>query len=135
VPVEILRNGDKQTLNVTVKLLPGTEQVAENSSDSDKDTGTLNGVGVADMDQQARSQYNIPKNVTGAVITQVDPSSASADAGLKAGDVIEEINHHAIKDANDAVSLTENPSDKKTLLRIWANGGSHYIVVDESKAG
>jgi len=135
VPVEILRDGAKQTLNVTVKLLPGTEQLAENTSDSSSDTGTLNGVGVADLDQQARSQFNIPKTVSGAIITEVNPSSASADAGLKPGDVIEEINHHAVKDANDAVSLTESPTDKRTLLRVWANGGSHYVVVDESKPG
>jgi serine protease Do len=134
VPVEILRNGDKQTLNVTVKTLPGTEQLAENNASNDNDTGTLNGVGVADLDQQVRGQFNIPKSVTGAVITQVDPASPSADAGLKPGVVIEEINHHPVKSADDAVSLTEKPGNKKTLLRVWADGGSHYIVVDESKA-
>ncbi|HEX4349262.1 MAG TPA: DegQ family serine endoprotease, partial [Verrucomicrobiae bacterium] len=135
VPVEILRNGEKQTLQVTVKQLPGTDQLAENNSDSSADTGTLNGVGVGDLDQQARSQFKIPRDVHGAIITQVDPSSPSADAGLKPGFVIEEINHHAVKDANDAVSLTTGPTDKRTLLRVWANGGSHYIVVDESKEG
>ena len=36
--------------------------------------------------------------------------------------------------ADDAVNLTSNPSDKRTLLRVWANGGSHYVVVDESKS-
>ena len=72
VPVEIIRNGEQKTLEVTVKQQPGTEQLAENGSSS-SDTGTLNGVGVGDLDQQARQQYNIPKDVTGALITQVDP--------------------------------------------------------------
>jgi predicted RNA-binding protein YlxR (DUF448 family) len=31
------------------------------------------------------------------------------------------------------VKLTENTNSKKTLLRVWQNGGSHYVVVDESK--
>ena len=134
VPVLILRDGDKQTLNVTVKAQPGSENLADNkNSDTGTDTGTLNGVGVADLDQQSRSQFNIPREVHGAVITQVDPSSASADVGLKPGDVIEEINHHAVKGADDAVSLTEkSTANKKTLLRVWADGGSHYVVVDES---
>ena len=135
VPVVVLRNGSKENLNVTVKQLPGTEQLADNNADNAKDNGSLNGVGVADVDSQARQQFNIPKAVTGAVVTQVDPSSASADAGLKAGDVIEEINHHAVKDADQAVQLTEkSTADKKTLLRVWANGGSHYVVIDESNA-
>jgi serine protease Do len=52
VPVEIIRNGEQKTLEVTVKQQPGTDQLAENGSSSD--TGTLNGVGVGDLDQQAR---------------------------------------------------------------------------------
>ncbi len=32
------------------------------------------------------------------------------------------------------MQFTEHPKDKVTLLRIWSNGGSHYVVVDESKA-
>ncbi len=135
VPVEILRNGAKQTMKVTVQQLPGTEPLAENEAGGTPDTGTLNGVGVADVDAQARTEYNLPKHVTGALITQVDPSSPSADAGLKPGDVIEEINHHPVKSADDAVKLTTHPADQRTLLRVWSNGGSHYVVVDESKKG
>jgi serine protease Do len=133
VPVEVLRNGEKETLKVTVKALPGHDELAQNNTDNKGDTGTLNGVGVADVDPQVRREFNIPKTVTGAVITQVDPGSASADAGLKPGEVIEEINHHPVKSADEAVNLTSSPADKRTLLRIWADGGSHYVVVDESK--
>jgi serine protease Do len=133
VPVEILRNSEKKTLDVTVKELPGTEQLAENNAEQGDDTGTLNGVGVSDLDQQYRNQFNIPKGVKGAVVTQVEPGSAAAEAGLKPGDVIEDINHHPVNSAEDAVKLTENTKTKRTLLRVWEKGGSRYIVVDESK--
>jgi serine protease Do len=132
VPVTVWRNGSDKTLEVTVKQLPGTEQLAENNTGNEQDTGTLNGVAVSNLDQQTRQQYNLPPTVKGAVITEVKPDSASAEAGLKPGDVIEEINRHPVKDANDAVRLTENVKDKHTLVRIWENGASHYVVVDES---
>ena len=77
----------------------------------------------------------MPETVKGAVITEVQPDSASAEAGLKPGDVIQEINRKPVKSAEEAVRLTENPTDKTTLLRIWREGGSHFVVVDESKAG
>ncbi len=64
----------------------------------------------------------------------IGPTCAAAEAGLKQGDVIEEINHHSVKTAEDAVRLTENAKDKHTLVRVWSNGGSHYVVVDESAA-
>jgi len=133
VPVEILRNGEKKTLDVTVKELPGAGQLAENNAEQGDDTGTLNGVGVSDLDQQYRNQFSIPKDVKGAVVTQVEPGSAAAEAGLKPGDVIEDINHHPVNSAEDAVKLTENTKTKRTLLRVWEKGGSRYIVVDESK--
>ena len=132
IPVEIMRDGGKKTLEVTIKPLPGTDQLAEAGSQNGNDTGTLNGVSVSDLNQQARQQYNIPEDVKGALITQVDPTSASAEAGLQPGDVIESIDRHPVTSADEAVQLTEHPNSKQTLVRVWDNGGSHYVVVDES---
>jgi serine protease Do len=134
VPVKILRDGTSKTLEVTVKTLPGTESLVKNDKGSD-DTGTLNGVGVTDLDEQAREQLKVPETVKGAVVTEVKPDSAAAEAGLKPGDIIQEINRKPVKNAEEAVRLTENPSDKTSLLRVWREGGSRFVVVDESKAG
>jgi serine protease Do len=135
VPVEVLRNGSTKTLDVKVKELPGTEQLARNGSDKEPDTDTLQGVEVGDLNAQAHQQFNIPNHVNGAVVMEVAPDSAAAEAGLKPGDVILEINHHAVKNADDAVSLTEHAKDRQTLLQVWSGNGSHYLVVNESKAG
>ena len=132
VPVKIWRDGSTRTLEVTIKQLPGTEQLAENNTANNQDTGTLNGVGVSNVDPQTRRQYNLPDTLKGAVITEVKPDSPSAEAGLKPGDVIESINHHPVKNAEEAVRLTEHAKDKHTLVRVWEKGGSRYIVVDES---
>ncbi|HTV41146.1 MAG TPA: DegQ family serine endoprotease [Candidatus Sulfotelmatobacter sp.] len=132
VPVQVLRNGDEKTLDVTIKPQPGTEQLADSGSQNNSDNGTLNGVTVTDLNSQARAQFNIPDDVKGALITQVDPTSASAQAGLQPGEVIESINRHPVANADDAVQLTEHPKSKETLVRIWANGGSQYVVVNES---
>lgn len=132
ISMQILRDGETKTIDVTVKQLPGIEKLADANSSNNSDTGTLNGVEVADLDPQAHQQFNVPGEVKGAVITQVQPGSAAAEAGLKSGDVIQEINRKPVKSAEDAVKLTEKSDDKRTLVRVWENGGSHYIVVDES---
>jgi serine protease Do len=135
VPVKILRDGSTKTLDVTVKEMPGTEHLAKNDSHKDDDTGTLNGVSVADLDSAARQQFDLPSNVKGVVITEVDPNSAAAEAGLKPGDVIQEINRKPVRTAEEAVKMTEKATDKTTLLRVWREGGSRYVAVDETNAG
>lgn len=135
VPVKVLRNGSTKTLEVTVKELPGSEQIARADSSTSADGEALKGVAVGDLDAQTRREMNVPANVHGAVVIEVEEGSAAREAGLKPGDVIIEINRQAVKGAEDAVKLTENPKDKTTLLRIWSNGGSRYLVIDESNAG
>ncbi len=73
--------------------------------------------------------------MNGALVTEVNPNSAAFEAGLREGDVILEINRKPVKSAEDAVQLTDNAKDKRTLLRVWSKGGSRYVVVDENKAG
>jgi serine protease Do len=138
VPVKILRDGSSKTLQVTVKDIPGSENLAKNDSrkgNKADDNGTLNGVTVTDIDQEARQQFGVPNNIHGVVVSDVDPDSAAAEAGLKPGDVIQEINRKPVKTAEEAVRLTDKTEDKSTLLRIWSKGGSRWLVVDESKAG
>jgi serine protease Do len=136
VPVKFLRDGKTETVEVKVKEMPGTETLAKAGKSESGDNGTLNGVTVTDLDRAARQELNAPENLQGAVITEVQPDSASAEAGLRPGDVIQEINHKPVKNANEAVKMTEHPGSKTTLLRVWRNGsGSHYVPVDESQDG
>jgi serine protease Do len=134
IPVRIWRDGAAKTVDVVVKEIPGEEQLAKSGSSESSSNDTLNGVAVTDLNPQTRQQYSVAKNVQGAVVTQVDPTSAAADAGVKEGDVIMEINKHPVRSADDAVRLTTNVKDKITLLRVWSANGSHYLTVDESKA-
>ena len=134
VPVEILRNGSPKTLQATVGKMPSSD-LAKADHSNGQDTGTLQGVAVSDLDSQARQELKVPRDVKGAVVTEVQPGSAAAEAGLKAGDVIESINRQPINNAEQAVQLTENSKEKRTLLRVWSDGGSHFVVVDESQTG
>ena len=135
VPVKIIRDGHEKTLNLTIKELPGSEQLAKGDDASGSASDALNGVTVADIDPQVKSQLKLPENLKGAIVTQVEQDSAAYEAGLRPGDVVEEINRKPVTNAEDAVRLTEHVKEKVNLLKIWSKGGSHYVVVDESKAG
>jgi serine protease Do len=130
VPLQIDRNGETKTVNVVVKERSGAS-VAQNDAPKGSDQGSLNGVTVGDLNQELRTQLKLPNTVLGAVIEEVDPSSASAEAGLKVGDIITEIDHRPIKSAQEAVEATSGKPNGATLVKIYRNGGSRYVAVNE----
>jgi serine protease Do len=133
--VKVVRDGATKNLQVTVNEVPGAESLAKNEAQKSDDSGTLNGVTVGDLDNRVRQEFGVPSGLQGVAVTEVEPDSAAAEAGLRPGDVIVEINRKPVKSADEAVRLTEKTDSKKSLLRVWRNGGSRYVVVDESKQG
>jgi len=132
IPIQIDRNGQVVNLNVTLKELNG-ENLAKNEPSTNKgDHDALNGVNVANLDKETREDLNIPGAVKGAVITQIDPSSAAYEAGLRENDVILEINRQPIESANEATKATEGKGGSgETLVKIWNQNGTHYVAVQE----
>ena len=133
VPVVINRNGQDKTFDVTLGNMPENKIAMANESNGVGRKETLAGVGVTDLDQNTRSELNIPANVQGAVISQVAPDSAAYQAGLRPGEVITELNHQPVKNAQDAVADTDKQTGSETLVKVWTKGGSHYLTVDESR--
>jgi serine protease Do len=134
--LSVLRDGKTENLTVTTATAPNQRRSRGNESPgiagNEDDTGVLNGVSVSDLDPATRQQYNVPAGIHGALITEVAPDSASARAGLQPGDVILEINHKPVTSADEAIKLSEDSSNKKTLLRLWSRGGTIFAVVDET---
>ena len=91
-----------------------------------------------DIDARKRRQSDIPGNIQGALVANLDQDSNAAEAGLRPGDVIVEINRKPVRGADDAVALSEKAKDDQILLRVWRNdgsgeGGMTYLTVDNSK--
>ena len=134
VSLKVLRDGKEKTFTVTLKEMPEQKLASANNEPGDNESDALNGVTVGDIDSAARSQFNIPDRVKGALITEVDPDSASYEAGLRPGDVIQEIDHKRVTNAAEAVEVSKHVKTKQVLVRFWSRGGSDYVVVDEGKS-
>ena len=140
VAVKIIRNGLAKTVNVTLAELPGGEVAANDENDSTSGPGmadALDGVTVADLEPEVRQQLRVPGSVHGALVTEVDSDSNSADAGLQPNDLIVEINRQAVASADVAVRLCKAARGEHILVKIWRrNGGfagTRYLSVDNTK--
>ena len=135
--LDVLRDGRAEHFTATTVSKPSGEGHggdAQSLAPAD-DQGVLNGVGVSDIDANARRDLNLPERLSGALITSVDPGSASARAGLREGDVILEINRHPVDSAKTAVDLSASATGRKTLVKLWSHGNTVYVVVDETGSG
>jgi serine protease Do len=134
--LDVLRDGKTEKFSATTAERPGTKRAGKGlealSQNDSNDEGVLNGVAVDDLDQNGRRQLNLPARLKGALITQVAPDSASARAGLRAGDVILEINRQPVSSAKDAIDLSTKAEGKKTLLKLWSKNSTIFVVVDET---
>jgi serine protease Do len=136
VPVVVNRSGETKNLNITVREKAKNELASSKQEQGQNGQGdALHGVAVGELDQQTREELKVPANIHGALVSEVSPNSAAYEAGLREGDVILEINHQPVKNAQDAVNLTNSRSGNETLVKVWSHGGSHYLTVNESNVG
>jgi serine protease Do len=133
VNLEVLRDGKTEKLAATTGQRPNHNGTLATSTNADE--GVLNGVAVEDLTPDARREMHLPSRLKGAVVSEVAPDSASARAGLSAGDVILEINRQRVTSAEDAVNLSAKAESKKTLLKLWSHGATIFVVVDETDSG
>ena len=87
------------------------------------------GVGIADVTPDQAKFFHVDKAV-GAVISQVEPNSPGAKAGLKVGDVITELNGHAINDAGELqVEVGQKQPGNTIHLNVMRDGKSMDLPV------
>ncbi|HTG43527.1 MAG TPA: PDZ domain-containing protein, partial [Verrucomicrobiae bacterium] len=122
---------------VTLKEFPQDKQLAKNSPGQSGSGDVTDGITVDELNTAARQQFTIPNQVKGALVTDVEADSPGYNAGLRPGDVILEINRKPVKNAEEAVAMTEETKDDSVLLRVWSRGGSRFVVLkkDAEKIG
>ncbi len=98
VPVVIIRNGKEQTLSITPRERNEKEIAALSRPESKKAEEAASpekekrlGFSVANITVELRKKYGIDEKTRGVVIETVDQMLADARAGLKEGDVIEQV--------------------------------------------
>jgi serine protease Do len=136
VQIEVNRGGEMKTFDVQLAEMPasvtnrGSESKPQQGVQPEKTT-VLGGVAVTDITQDVRTALKLPKDVQGAVIADIDSDSAAAKAGLREGDVIEDVNKQPVKSAKDLVAISKKlKPNEKNLIRFYSHGRSGYVALE-----
>ena len=85
------------------------------------------GVTVQDLNQQLADSFGL-KQVGGALVANVQPGSAAAEAGLKTGDVITEVNGEPVQRSGSLSSLIGmSAPGEQVKLKVWRDRAERTI--------
>lgn len=135
VPVVVWRNG--KLVNLTAKLAEKPDDVQEASVaakpkvDQTKPTA-ISGLGLklAPITPELKDKFQLNAKQKGVVITEVSPGGSAADRGLKAGDVVVEVQQGEVSspaDVQKRIDAVRNENRKSVLLLIQRQDGLQWV--------
>ena len=127
VELEVVRGGKPLKVTTQIKeqpmdfqsagVSPGRSQpqIPAAPNDQTETSGPLTSIHVGDLTPEMARQLDLPNNVRGVVVTNVDPDSGVAE--LQKGDVIEEINQQPIASVSDynKIAASVDPGQPQIL--------------------
>jgi serine protease Do len=145
VPVEIIRDGRRQSLTVTVGQRPTEEQLAlQAGGGSVEPNGTVGsdpagsaqtlGMTLQALTPELAARANLPPTARGVIITAVDPASAAAEEQLRPGYLIMSVNRQAVTTPAQvaaAVDAARRAGRSSVLLLVKiGNAPEAFVGVD-----
>jgi len=126
--LKVWHDGQTREVDATVGAMPGSKVERASRGSNETDNQVLEGVSVQDLDARTARAAGLPANTKGVIVTDVDPASAAASAGLKEGDVIQEVNHHAVSNSDELAGALHQKNGESLLL-VNRNGNKLYLAV------
>ena len=127
----VWRNNGQVTLSVTVAK---RDSVAENTpAGAPEIKMTSLGLGMLTVTDAVRDQLALAENVSGVLITDLDPASDAAVRGLRAGDRIVAVGGEAVKSLGVVtLAIEQARSRKRPLVLLFVEtpqGGKTHVPV------
>ncbi len=130
VTLTIARDNREQDIRVTLGELPseGARAAGEEGGSRGSERGRL-GLGVEPLTPALAARLNLPNTTQGLVVTEVDPVGPAAQAGVRQGDVIEEVNRQPVRSLVELDTALQRSGTRPALLLINRAGATIFLTV------
>jgi len=130
IKIKIMRENEPIVVTTTVAELPKdmAEAMPEELGEEMADENALAGFTVMNLTPEIAKQLGLSRGEGGVVIARVEPYSAAEEAGLKKGDVIQEINKKRVNNLRDFINITSHIKDGDTVLLFINRGGRKFYI-------
>jgi len=143
VPIEVVRNGKRFTVNTLVDQRPTEDQLAKIVGGGANDNGATTGGGAVAAPQKALGlslatltpelarAANLPATAHGVIVTAVDPNSDAQDEGLQRGDLIISINNQLVTSPAQVITTVDaaRKAGRNSVLLLVKRGNAPEAFV------
>jgi serine protease Do len=126
VNVNYLREGKPTSTQIVLGEYPDSQTLLAAQTEIQKD---VVGVQLQDLTPDIARFLGLPDGTSGAIISEVLPNSRAAKAGLRAEDVILEVNRKPVKSAAEAAAAFMASPSGEQFLRIRRGNSSRLLTV------
>jgi serine protease Do len=127
VTLQVMRDGKTSEIKATLEETPDANHARGGFDGEEREGSAKYGMTVQPLTPEIARQLELDRDVKGVVISDIDPSGAAASAGLREGDVIQQINGKPVRTADDVRSALNATGDKPAVLLI-ARGDQTVFV-------
>jgi serine protease Do len=127
VKVEIIRKGEKKTLDIKVGELKDDEEASPPMTGEGSTNGSKLGFKAGEITAERAKQLKVPEK-SGVVILQVEDGSPAADAGLQAGDIVIEVDREKVTGLSQFNKWIKNYKEGETILLLIKRDGSTLFL-------
>lgn len=132
IAFQVHRGAKEMTLDATIGKMPSDLLAGTSPEDANPKTiedGALEGVRLGSLDPEIRQDLNLGNKAEGVVVLEVAPGSEAAEAGLRRGDVITEVNRSKVTSPDDAYAKARKGKGDATLLRVTDGKTNRFIAI------
>jgi serine protease Do len=124
IELTVLRAGKEKTLKVTIGKLSDDKLLAEGATQSADEIG----LSVQTLTPQLAEQFDV-KPGEGVVVTELQPGSIAATAGITVGTIIFEVDRNKVNNAAEFQRAVKASTDDKRVLLLVRNGDVQSFVI------
>jgi Do/DeqQ family serine protease len=132
VEVTALRNGRDQNFQVALAELPDRPQPDSDEESSNSPGGVGNGkfgLTIQPLAAETASRYGLDANDEGVLVPRVDPAGNAANAGIRQGDLIQEVNRQPVKTPAEFMTATQRSGTKPALVLVKRRNNVIYLTL------
>lgn len=133
VKVSALRDGAEQNFQVALAELPERKTGDSEEQTDSEDTAATNtgkfGLTLQTLTANSASRFGLDPGDQGLLVTRVNPNGTAADAGIRQGDLVQEVNRKPVRSLAEFSAAIRQSGPRPALLLIKRREAVVYVTL------